>query len=177
MRPSFKGSAPFQENPFNEYTKSVLHFLGESGHPNAVLKFKEFEMNHKVEIQKLILEEEKDVPSGPGGRQKPAGREREGDRKAGHQPVRSRLDGRRPLFRPCRVAQLIFVVLPESNVGPVNQLFGAMATRFGMVFQYFFGSSKGSADKTAAMMEFKTLAATLRKKSIAHESDLKLWGT
>ena len=27
--------------------------------PNAVLKFKEFEMPHKVEIQKLILEEER----------------------------------------------------------------------------------------------------------------------
>jgi len=54
----------------------------------------------------------------------------------------------------------MFVVLPEANVGPVNQLFGAMATGFGMVLQYFFGSSKGSADKTAAMMELKELAAT-----------------
>jgi len=30
-----------------------------------------------------------------------------------------------------------------------------------MVLQYFFGSSKGSADKTAAMMEFKALGATV----------------
>ena len=62
------------------------------------------------------------------------------------------------------VGLLMFVVLPEANVGPVNQLFGAMATGFGMVLQYFFGSSKGSADKTAAMMEFKTLARTVAKR-------------
>jgi len=35
---------------------------------------------------------------------------------------------------------------------------------FGMVLQYFFGSSKGSADKTAAMMEFKGIAATVGKR-------------
>ena len=29
------------------------------------------------------------------------------------------------------VGLLMFVVLPEANVGPVNQLFGAMATGFG----------------------------------------------
>jgi len=63
------------------------------------------------------------------------------------------------------VGLALFVVLPKANVGPVNQLFGAMATGFGMVLQYFFGSSKGSADKTAAMMELKEFAGTLGKKS------------
>jgi len=58
----------------------------------------------------------------------------------------------------------MWVVLPEANVGPVNQLFGAMATGCGLVLQYFFGSSKGSADKTAAIMELKELAATVRKR-------------
>ncbi len=62
------------------------------------------------------------------------------------------------------VGLLMFVVLPEANVGPVNQLFGAMATGFGMVLQYFFGSSKGSADKTAAIIELKEFAATAGKR-------------
>jgi len=84
-----------------------------------------------------------------------------GDWEAGYQPLRSRLDGGGLFF--ILVGLLMFVVLPEANVGPVNQLFGAMATGFGMVLQYFFGSSKGSADKTAAMMEFKTLAVTTEK--------------
>jgi len=63
------------------------------------------------------------------------------------------------------VGMLMWVVLPEANVGPVNQLFGAMATGFGMVLEYFFGSSKGSADKTAAMMELKELAARMGKRN------------
>jgi hypothetical protein len=39
-----------------------------------------------------------------------------------------------------------------------------MATGFGMVLQYFFGSSKGSAYKTAAIMKLKELAATVGKR-------------
>jgi len=45
------------------------------------------------------------------------------------------------------VGILIWATLPETNIGPVNQLFGAMAAGFGMVLTYFFGSSKSSADK------------------------------
>ena len=62
------------------------------------------------------------------------------------------------------VGLLMFVVLPEANVGPVNQLFGAMDAGFGMVLQYFFGSSKGSAEKTAAIIELKEFAATAGKR-------------
>jgi hypothetical protein len=50
------------------------------------------------------------------------------------------------------------------NIGPVNQLFDAMATGFGMVLQYFFGSSKGSADKNTWLMEFKEWAASMVQK-------------
>lgn len=46
---------------------------------------------------------------------------------------------------------LTFESLPEANVGPVNQLYGVMGTGFGVVLAYFFGSSKGSAEKTALM--------------------------
>ena len=66
------------------------------------------------------------------------------------------------------VGMLMWVVLPEANVGPVNQLFGAIATGFGMVLQYFFGSSKGSADKTTAMMEFRELAGKIGKRGLGH---------
>jgi len=46
---------------------------------------------------------------------------------------------------------MMYVTLPEKNIGPVNQLFGALATGFGMVLSYFFGSSKSSKDKTAML--------------------------
>ena len=41
--------------------------------------------------------------------------------------------------------------MPPENVGPVNQLFGALAAGFGVVLAYFFGSSKGSAEKNALL--------------------------
>ena len=50
---------------------------------------------------------------------------------------------------------MMFQVVPEANIGPVNQLFGAMATGFGTVLAYFFGSSKSSADKTKIMANGK----------------------
>ncbi len=45
--------------------------------------------------------------------------------------------------------------MPQVNVGPINQLFGALAAGFGLVLGYFFGSSKGSADKNAIIEELK----------------------
>jgi len=85
-----------------------------------------------------------------------------GDWEAGYQPLRSRLDGGGLFF--ILVGLLMFVVLPDATVGPVNQLFGAMATGVGMVLQYFFGSSKGIADKTAGILELRQLAATVGKE-------------
>jgi len=43
---------------------------------------------------------------------------------------------------------MYFKPLPESAIGPINQLFGALAAGFGMVLNYFYGSSRSSADKT-----------------------------
>ena len=43
---------------------------------------------------------------------------------------------------------LLFRTLPEDSSGVIFMLFGALAAAFGAVVQYFFGSSKGSADKT-----------------------------
>lgn len=46
---------------------------------------------------------------------------------------------------------LMKITLPEGQNPVIFMLFGALATGFGQVLQYFFGSSKGSADKTALM--------------------------
>ncbi len=53
------------------------------------------------------------------------------------------------------VGFLIFFTIPPANLGPVNQLFGAIAAGFGMILSYFFGSSKSSSDKTAMMVNKK----------------------
>ena len=53
------------------------------------------------------------------------------------------------------MAALMKINLPVENIGPVNQLFGTLGTGFGLVLGYFFGSSKGSADKTALLSNNK----------------------
>ncbi|MDA8156236.1 MAG: hypothetical protein M0Z52_07270 [Actinomycetota bacterium] len=45
------------------------------------------------------------------------------------------------------VWEMTFASIPSANLGPVNQLYGAMAVGFGTVLAYFFGSSKESSDK------------------------------
>ena len=40
----------------------------------------------------------------------------------------------------------------KDQTGSVFMLLGTVSTAFGIVVQYFFGSTKGSAEKTAAMV-------------------------
>lgn len=53
------------------------------------------------------------------------------------------------------VALLIFHELPKDQNGVVFMLFGALAAGFGSVIGYYFGSSKGSAEKTGLMAKTK----------------------
>jgi len=49
-----------------------------------------------------------------------------------------------------------------STNGAINQLFGALVAGFTMVLSYFFGSSKGSADKTNLMEQrFRTQSSAV----------------
>ncbi len=43
---------------------------------------------------------------------------------------------------------LLFVTIPNDQSGVVSMLFGALSAGFGGVVSYFFGSSKGSSDKS-----------------------------
>ena len=47
---------------------------------------------------------------------------------------------------------LLFIQVPEKNEGNVNTFSGALITVcLGLIFNYYFGSSKGSQDKTDIM--------------------------
>lgn len=114
--------------------------------PMAAEKLKEAEMANKIELQKLVLQQDQmyilDVQN---ARQ----RQIEVTKATGKTDVN--LYTLAWLVVGCfflLVAVLMFVTLPETNIGPINQLFGAMAAGFGMVLAYFFGSSKSSAEKT-----------------------------
>lgn len=51
------------------------------------------------------------------------------------------------------VVMLFFVPIPEENKSLVDVSLGLVLGWGGAVMQFYFGSSKGSADKTAAMTE------------------------
>lgn len=56
-------------------------------------------------------------------------------------------------------ACLIFFTIPETNKDMVNIALGAFIGAFVTVVSYYFGSSKGSADKTTLMQATSTKAA------------------
>lgn len=45
------------------------------------------------------------------------------------------------------ITALLFFEIPEANNNAANILIGSVSTIFGMVYQYFFGSSEGSSRK------------------------------
>mgnify|MGYP001615339757 CR=1 FL=1 len=53
------------------------------------------------------------------------------------------------------VILLIFQTVPQSNLQIVNIALGSLMTMAGSVVGYFFGSSKGSSDKTALLANGK----------------------
>lgn len=119
--------------------------------PEAVLKLKELELAHKVELERMILEGERirlaDVASA---------RQREVDT--------TKATGKRDINLYTLawvlvvgffvlVGTLIFKELPKDSNGVIFMLFGTLATGFGCVTQYFFGSSKSSQEKTSLLAQ------------------------
>ena len=117
-----------------------------SSDPEAMIKIQELESREKIRLQELVIESEKEYLS---DRQNARAREASVVKSTGVKDWNlyilawSVIAGFFGL-----VGVLMFVELPNLNIGPVNQLFGAMAAGFGMVLAYFFGSSKSSSDKT-----------------------------
>jgi hypothetical protein len=57
---------------------------------------------------------------------------------------------------------LLFVRVPEGNRDMINIILGAIVTvGFGSVYSYFFGSTRGSEQKTAALATSVEATATL----------------
>lgn len=122
------------------------------GDPEAVIKMKQFEMEHKLELEKLLVEQERlrlaDVMDARNRQIK--SEEATGKRDynlyalawlivIGFFALIGVL-----LFTPGKLTKEEWAtILPV-----VTMLFGAMSAGFGQVLQYFFGSSKSSQDKT-----------------------------
>ena len=136
--------------------------------PDALVKLKEYEMQHKEELQKLQLENLRiymqDIQN---ARQ----------RQVEHEKATGKSDINLYVLAWVVVlgfyvllGTLLFVALPQNSNNIVYLLFGTLSTGFGMVLQYFFGSSKGSNEKT------KLLASVGRVQSPippAEETEIK----
>lgn len=125
------------------------------GDPETLIKMRQFEMTHELELQKLVIQTEQlrlaDVANA---------RLREVDT--------TKATGKRDynLYALAwvliigffsLVALLVFRELPKDSNGVIFMLFGTLATGFGCVIQYFFGSSKSSSDKTQLLIKAEAI--------------------
>jgi len=53
------------------------------------------------------------------------------------------------------IGALMFVEIPTKQSEVMFMLFGTLSAGFGAVIQYFFGSSKGSSEKTEHIAKLK----------------------
>lgn len=126
--------------------------------PEALVKLKELETTHKEELQKLALEMARvDMQHDQAylsDKASARNRELEITKSTGKRDINLYvLAWTVVLAFFVLTAVLIYNPLEGTAVGYINQLFGAMATGFGLVLSYFFGSSRGSAHKQALMHE------------------------
>lgn len=115
--------------------------------PDAYLKLQELEMNHKVELQKIQLQEAETYLA---DRQSARSREIE----------TTKATGKRDWFMHALAGLFVagfFVLMGILMFRPVQEntiltmVVGALVSGVSMVLSYFFGSSKGSNDKTALL--------------------------
>jgi hypothetical protein len=129
--------------------------------PEALLKLRELESTHRIELEKLLLEGERirlaDV-------QDARRRQTEGEKSSGKRDIN--------LYALAWLLVLAFFLLTgmllyfsysgksvTDQTGVLFMLLGTLSTAFGGVFQYFFGSSAGSTAKSATintLMDKKT---------------------
>lgn len=118
--------------------------------PEALLKLKEFEATHRIELEKFVLEAE---------------RVRLGDvadarrREVAIVQATGRRDYSMEILGWIITAGFfivlgvrMFITIPATQLENIGMLIGALISAFTTVVQYKYGSSKGSADKTATMI-------------------------
>lgn len=120
--------------------------------PEAALKLKELELNHKEKFQELTLEETKaHLADTQNARQAEVERLKAG----ASNKFMYYLAGAIVIGFFAIVCALFFKAIPEGSRDVAYILLGTLAAEFGQVVRYFFGSSKGSSDKTAMIMKGK----------------------
>lgn len=132
--------------------------------PQAALKLAQYEMDNKLEIQKLQIQSEGMAYADTADAR---------NRQNVHEKVTGKTDYNLYIlawtiiggFFGLTGGLLYFSYMGKpitDSTGVLFMLLGTLSTSFGMVVGYFFGSSKSSADKSDVMNETaKTLAAKI----------------
>lgn len=117
-----------------------------ASNPDALLKLKEFEGNNRIELQKLALQQLGMAYADTADARK---------RQVEHEKATGKSDTNLYVLAWAVVVGFFLLLglllkfdIPAEQSPVVFMLFGALSTGFGQVLQYFFGSSKGSSDKT-----------------------------
>ena len=114
--------------------------------PATVLKLKEVENTHQLELSKLVLQQEQAYLA---DRQGARNREVEIAKATGGRDINLYILAWVVIVGFFLLTwAMMYVTLPTANVGPVNILFGALVAGFMAVLGYFFGSSQSSDIKT-----------------------------
>lgn len=120
--------------------------------PDAILKIKELELTHKTRFEEMALEDTKvRLQDTQDARRSEIERMKAG----GSNKFMYYLAGVVVVGFFGVVATLFFVDVPEASENVLYMLVGTLAAEFGSIMRYFFGSSKGSSDKTAMLMKGK----------------------
>jgi hypothetical protein len=130
--------------------EAILEHL--ENNPDAVLKIKELELTHKTRLEELTLEETK---AHLADTQNARAAEIERMKAGGDNKFMYYLAAAIVLGFFAVIAGLYFKAIPDSSRDVAYLLLGALTGEFGKVVNYFFGSSKGSSDKTTLLMKGK----------------------
>ncbi len=145
------------ETPIGKVTKLVSSVLGVGDSPNevyeeleknpdAVLKLKQLEADHELELRKIYLEEFKiEVDDKKSARD----REIQLTKTTGKKDWPTLVLGSVITvgFFGC-ISALMWVDMPQNNKEQIIYLLGALSASFTSLVNYYFGSSAGSAKKT-----------------------------
>ena len=122
--------------------------------PEAAVKLKQLENELQVELRKLAIEQDKMTLADIANARS---REVELTKVTGKRDINLYVLAWTVVvgfFALC--GGLMYHSIPQGSNQVVFMLFGALSAGFGQVLQYFFGSSKGSADKTSIIAAQKT---------------------
>lgn len=117
--------------------------------PEAAAKLRKLELEHQAELARLNLQE---AQSYLADRQDARAREVAITKATGKRDVALYVLAGLVVTGFFALCVILFIFpIPKDQGNVVMVLFGGLVTGFGTVLNYFFGSSKGSSDKTALL--------------------------